>query len=241
MDMLPEDKKVVDLLSKLKSSNGAYPADMLSARRNQYLRQVANVGLGLGVGAGIKHSIKSGGNGAGGVAVVTSKVLETVLIAAIAIESGMAAYIYRNQILNAIRSLTGGPSVQQVALPSEVQPGSGSPVVEASSTALASATSITETTTATGSPIPGVTAGNAGGSNNGSGSNVTTNSTPAAGGNQGNQYGLTPKPERTKDPNSGSTNDGSNNGGGNNGGGNNGGGSNGGGNSTNNGGGNNKP
>ena len=53
MDNLSEDQKIVDLLTKLKNSNGGYPSDMLAARRRTYLRQMANVGLGIGIGAGL--------------------------------------------------------------------------------------------------------------------------------------------------------------------------------------------
>jgi len=40
MELTPDDQKVVDLLSKLKNSNGKYPSDILEARRQAYLKQV---------------------------------------------------------------------------------------------------------------------------------------------------------------------------------------------------------
>ena len=99
METNPQDKQVIDLLSKLKNSSAAYPSDILASRRQNYLKQIANVGLGIGVGAGLKS-----GSGAGTAATATSKVLETALIVAIALEAGTVAYLYREKIADAVRS-----------------------------------------------------------------------------------------------------------------------------------------
>lgn len=239
MENLPEDQKIVDLLTKLKNSNGAYPSDMLAARRKTYLRQMANVGLGLGIGAGLGQAAK-GGNGAGVAAsTVASKVLETVLIAAIVIEAGTVAYLYRDKIAEAVSALSGAPAVQEVASPSEEPSG---PVLEIEATETPVVTvSETPSVIPSGSPsleLAGEDDQNGdhnGPGNTGANGGVSVNATPDPGGNQGNQYGLTPKPERTKE-NSGSGG-GTNNGGG----GNSSDGGGGGGNNNGNGGGNNKP
>ncbi len=244
MEHLPEDQKVVDLISKLKKSNGAYPSDMLASRRQQYLKQVANVGLGIGVGAGLKHAVKSGGNGAGTTATLGGKVLETVLIAAIVIESGTAAYLYRGKIADWIQSFTS-PTVQQAAAQSE---DAASQNLEPDVVIVAPSVAASNTPSATpaGTPAPGVA-----GSNNDNSSSAGFNATPSPdgsvngssgnngnNGNNGNQYGLTPKPDRDKDNNGGGNGgDGGNGEGGGGNGGNGGGGNDG----NNNGGGNKKP
>jgi hypothetical protein len=226
MEDLPEDKQVVDLLAKLKNSNGTYPSDMLAARRQMYQRQVANVALGLGIGAGIKHVAKGGGGASGAATAVGSKVLETVLIAAITIEAGTATYLYRDKIANAVKSYLSKPTAQEVASPATSNESASNPGLI--STTQMVTPSEEPSATPSGSPSPiyaGPTTGNNTSGNGGSNS-VNADATPDPGDNNGNQYGLTPKPERTKDTG------GNNNGGGGN---NNGGGSN------NNGGGNKKP
>jgi hypothetical protein len=218
METNPQDKQVIDLLSKLKNSSGAYPSDILASRRQNYLKQVANVGLGIGVGAGLKS-----GSGAGTAATATSKVLETALIVAIALEAGTVAYLYREKIADAVRSYTGSSNVQEIASPANDASSQDSELVEATEFPVVIVTTPSGTVTApsvtiSGSASPDV----AGGNNNNNGANV--NATPNPGGNNGNQYGLTPKPVRTIENND--------NGGGGNGGGNDGdnGGGNGGGN-----------
>ncbi len=205
MELTPDDQKVVDLLSKLKNSNGTYPSDILEARRQTYLKQVANVGLGIGIGAGLKNGAKSG-NGAGAVATATSKILETALIAAIAIEAGTATYLYRDKLADLIKKNTGSANVQEIA-PS---PNGASSLSLGLTATLESPSATITTPTNTPSVTPSVTPGPeiAGGNN---GTNSSVNATPQPGGNNGNQYGLTPKPVRTKDNN---TNTGGNNNGG---------------------------
>jgi hypothetical protein len=199
MELNPDDKKVIDLLSKLKNTNGGYPSDILAARRQAYLKQVANVGLGIGVGAGIKNAAKNG-NGVGAVATITSKILETTLIAAIAIEAGAVAYIYRDKIVDLIRTYTGSSNAQESGSSSTglIEPKVSPSATVTTPSATAATPSVTVTTPSgtvtvtTGTPSPNVA-----GNNNSSSVNVT----PKPGGNNGNQYGLTPKPERTKDNN----------------------------------------
>ncbi len=225
MEDLFEDKQVVDLLTKLKDTNGTYPSEMLAARRQMYQRQVANVALGLGLGTGIKHIAKGGGNASGGAAAaVSSKVLETVLIAAITLEAGTATYLYRDKIADAIKSYLSKPTTQEVASPASDESASNPELIPTTQVTPSEEPSATPS----GSPSPvyaGPTTGNNTTGNNGN-SDVNANATPDPGGNNGNQYGLTPKPERTKDTGGNTSN---------------GGGSNTGGGSNNNGGGNKKP
>jgi len=114
MELTPNDKKVVDLLSKLKNSGGTYPPDILAARREAYLKQMASVGLGMGLGIGLKNAAKGGSNGGGMIATASSKILEIVLVAAIAIEAGTAAYLYRDKIADLIKTYRNSSNVQEV-------------------------------------------------------------------------------------------------------------------------------
>jgi hypothetical protein len=215
MDNLSDDQKIVDLLTKLKGSNGGYPSDMLAARRRTYLRQMANVGLGIGIGAGLKETLKGGSNGAGAASTVTGKILEIALVAAITLEAGTAAYLYREKIAQALQSYNNGATAREVTSPSKSnETNSSDPsLIEAVGTPLAT-TSPTPTATPSSTSSTSVAGDNNQNSNNNGGANtgLNANSTPNPGENQGNQYGLTPKPDRNKD-NSGDGG-GNNNGGG---------------------------
>jgi hypothetical protein len=211
MELYPDDKRVIDLLSKLKNSSGAYPSDILAARREVYLKQVANVGLGIGIGAGIKNFLKGSGNSTGTVATVTGKILETALIAAIAIEAGTIAYAYRDKIADLVRTYTGSANVQQVASPSADPSSPSSELIATTEVPSITVTTPSGTVIVTaGTSSPDVAGSNntsipspaiAGDNSNNNGSNVGVNATPTPNGNNGNHYGQTPKPERTKDNN----------------------------------------
>ncbi len=215
MEDVSEDKQVVDLLTKLKDANGPYPAEMLAARRKAYQQQVANIGLGLGIGTGIKHIVKGGGNSSGLAATVTGKVLETALIAAITIEAGTATYLYRDKIADAVKSYLSKPTAQEVASSASNDENLANPkTVPVTPTVTPS---VEPSATPSGSPSPMYTGTTTGNNTNGNNGGSSVNATPDPGGNNGNQYGLTPKPERTKDTGGGSSNSGGNNtGGGNN-------------------------
>ena len=210
MDVSPEDRKVADLVSKLKYSSGTYPKDMLYSRRQQFIRQVANAGLGIGVGAGLKNAAKQSNPAGTATATVTSKILESVLIAAIVIEAGTATYVYRDKITDFFKSLTGSPNVEETT--QKPDNGSTSTLPEILPTLTVPPTSATPSATlpvATQSP-------NVADINN-NGSNTNVNATPVPTDHNGNQFGQTPKPERTKDNNTNNndTNNNGNNGNGN--------------------------
>ena len=203
MELTPEDKQVVDLLSKLKSSSGEYPSEILSARRQAYLKQVADVGLGIGISAGLKNGAK-GGNGAGAAGIVSSKILETVLIAAIAVEAGTATYLYRTKLADLVKSYTNSARVQEVTRPADDTSSLKPLLIE--TLELPSATITTPSDTPLATPSDALGSETASGSN---ASNISVNATPKPGGNNGNQYGLTPKPVRTKEnKNTGGNNNG---------------------------------
>jgi hypothetical protein len=221
---LPEDQKVVDLLTKLKRSSGGYPPEMLQARRRAYIKQVANAGLGIGIGAAIKNAVRGGSAGDRAASTtVTSKILETALMVAIALEAGTVAYIYRERITHAVKSYVNTPAVQEVTTASE-QKLSNPALLEVLGTPSAFATP-----TPTGTPS-GTPSSELAGDNNQNNNGVNANATPNPNGNNGNHYGQTPQPVRTRENNGGAGGNNNEGGGGTNNGGNGGGNNNGGGN-----------
>jgi hypothetical protein len=216
MQNMYENQRVVDLLSKLKHSDGGYPSDMLDARRRTYIKQMVNVGLGIGVGAGLNKTAKGGGNSATATTTVTSKVLEIALITAIAMEAGTAAYLYRDKIANKVRSYFSAPMVQDVSSSSSGNDSStslilneaiGTPSITISETPVGTP-SATPSTHPPSTSVSGdnnqTTNSNQNNSNQpNTNSNVNANATPNPNGNNGNHYGQTPRPERTKENNDG--------------------------------------
>lgn len=213
METLPNDNQVIDLLAKLKKSEAVYPAEIFAARRQDYLKQLSNLGLGTGASAGIKNTLK-GGSSTVASATVTGKVLETVLAAALLLETGTVAYLYRDKIADIVKTYIT-PAKTQVATPAPDRTSSqSSESIEITETPTVTTTVIslsnTPLATPSNTPSPEIT----GGSNKDSGANPSANSTPSPKENNGNHYGQTPKPERTKDNNGGGNGNG--NGGGNN-------------------------
>jgi len=194
MEFEPSNDEVVQLLMKLKSGNGAYPPELLAARKARYLQQVVQVGMAAGTGMGIKKILK-GGSGPG-IPPAVGTLLEAVLVIAIVAEAGSLGYFYKDKLAELLNISWGKPKVEQSSNPPVVT----SPMPQLQSTA---SPLMTETQTPIGSPSPIVVI------------NRTTisatevvkpvNPLPAATEKNGNQYGLTPKPERTKDPNDGNT------------------------------------
>lgn len=221
MVMEPErkDQDIVNLLTKLKTAEAAqYPEQMFVARRQMYLRRMAEIGMGIGLDSGIKDPIKA--PPASTTSAATSGLLEAALVVAIIVEATAVAYFYREKLADFFRTITSEPVVREVtplpvaSNPTEIQGVTPSPAVTAvtptvtlpSATLSSSPTGIMVTLTRT--PVPGVVE-----DNNDSGSTGVApsqgNSTPVPSGNtgntgdnddQGNHYGQTPKPERTIEP-----------------------------------------
>jgi len=203
-----QDKEIVRLLTKLKDADGKYPSDLLVARRQHYLKQMGQIGLGIGMGAGIKNAGKVGK--APALSSTTSTVLESALLVAIVAETGTVAYFYRDKLAEIFQKNTKESRVQEVSSsPSPVGAGqviqgvTPSPALSSthpSPTLSASPTAIELSST----PIPGVVEEN---------NTISASSTPAPNvnngnnGNNGNHYGQTPKPQRTKEPKNNNNND----------------------------------
>ena len=202
MEFEPQDRKVVELLTKLKGTNEDYPSDMLAARRQAFLNNMAGAGLSVGTGSGsaLNQTLKGGG-GSGAAPLTVGKLLEVALLVAIVAEASALAYFYRDKVADVFRSISAPSQVQEIVSPPVIT----SPFPELEISEIPSSTSPTATASemATSTQVPGVADDPAITVNNND-ANALTDSTPnpsGDNGNNGNHYGQTPKPERTKDNN----------------------------------------
>ena len=222
MEYDPKDNEVIHLLKKLKDSNGAYPPEMLALRREGYLKQVADVSAGAGLAVALRN-IAKGGKGSAGTSSVAGTVVEALLVVALIAEAGAVTYIYRDKVADYFQSITRSPQVEEVASPPPVI---SSPIVDLLVTPSADVTatvSITETLTPgtpSGTPSPVLVAGTTqpkgtnGVSVQSASTSVPSSNSNTGGssvspqdpnGNNGNHYGQTPRPERTKESGSNNT------------------------------------
>ncbi len=231
MEYDPKDNEVIHLLKKLKDSNGAYPPEMLALRRQGYIKQVAEVSAGIGLAAALRNIARGGKGAASASSSTAGTIMEALLVFALIAEAGAVTYFYRDKVAEYFQSITRSPKVEEVASP----PVFSSPIVEMQTTPSPVITvTITGTGTLTltpgtpsgtpsavlaaGTTLPngetGVDTGPAStgvpgstGSNTGGTTPVPTSVASDPNGNNGNHYGQTPIPERTKDPvtNSGAT------------------------------------
>lgn len=195
MDFDPKDTAVVALLAKLKSAEVEYPPELFASRRQRFVQQAAAMGLAAGISPIPK--ITSTTSAGGSAAVTWSGALEAILTIAIVIEAGAAAYFYRDQIAEFIRSYNPGISATVSITPSDNESSLPKPTgTELPTTAVTPQASPTNTPTmtATVTATPTVIVEN-------NEANDQIVSTPDLKGNNGNHYGQTPKPERTKDNN----------------------------------------
>jgi len=186
-----QDKEIVRLLTKLKDTDGKYPPDLLAARRQGYLKQMGQMALGIGLGAGLKNAVRSGK--APVLSSATSTVLESALVVAIVAETGTVAYFYRDKLSDFFQTITNeAKEVTPPPVSTElgIQGVTPSPAVTATLPSVTLSLSSTGTEF-TGTPLPGLVE---------DGNTISADSTPAPNGNNGNHYGQTPKPQRTKEP-----------------------------------------
>jgi hypothetical protein len=192
MEFDETDNEVIKLLTQLKNAEGAYPAEMMASRRQSYMNQIAGLGIGAGAAGVLKHVVKGGGGSA--VPPIASTLLETALIIAIVAEAGAVAFINRQKVSELFRTISAQPKVETVSTPLEI----ASPLVELK---LTSTLYVTETATPIGTPSPAIFSSTTVASDD---ENTQSNATPSvSNGNNGNHYGQTPEPSRTKDPGKG--------------------------------------
>src|SRR5687767_11894965 len=116
MEFEPQDRKVVELLTKLKGASESYPSDMLAARRQAFLNTMAGAGLSVGTGSALDGTLKGGG-GSGAAPLSMGKLLEAALLVAIVAEAGALAYFYRDKVADVFRSISSPSQVQEIASP----------------------------------------------------------------------------------------------------------------------------
>ena len=189
MELDPKDYDVAKLLAKLKKEEDQYPSDLFASRRQGYIRRVAEIGVGLGVSAALKTTLKASKAGASATTTTIGGLVEAALVVAIVAEASAAAYIYRDQIGDVIESYSSQSQVYEVPPTSEN-------IVPPPEITLSEPPEISETpegTSTTTTEIASVTDGLENLTQN-----VQINSTPDPNGNSGLHLGQTPKPARTK-------------------------------------------
>jgi len=195
MELDPKDQDIVRLLAKLKNAGGEYPSGMLWSRRQRYLRQVAEVGFGIGISGAIPKRITRHGKKISSGPPTMGTLLEATLVAAIIAEAGTMAYLYRDKIASAIQSAIASPQARETSSPNyNVSP---PPQIQLTPTVYNTGTltsNPTDMPTGTSTPLL---------LNTSVAGNDQLTPVPDPNGNNGNHYGQTPKPERTKKPDNG--------------------------------------
>lgn len=211
MDSDPEDQEIIRLLTRMKDAEGEYPEHMLVARRRSYLKRMGEISLGIPADTGIKNAARD--VKPTNISSATSTIVETALVVAIIAEASTVAYFYRDRLTDFFRRTVLEPRVQEVTPPPAVEtlleiqeivpsPALSVTVPSASTWSFPSPTGIA--VTPSGTPFPGVVENNSIDAINTGAANLL-NSTPGPNdsslnnGNNGNHYGQTPKPERTKE------------------------------------------
>lgn len=188
MEFNEKDTELISLLAVIKNADGEYPEDLLAPRRQRFMKQMAEIGGFAGLGMGLKSS----SSGASSMPPIASSLIETVLVIAIVAEAGAVAFINRDKLTEIFRTVSKEPRVEEVntavnpvSIPIEIDPTFTlylTPTVALTSTPTSLLSPTTESAKdATAENTPQITA------------------TPDLKDNNGNHYGQTPKPERTKD------------------------------------------
>jgi hypothetical protein len=199
MELESRDQDVVSLLTTLKKADGAYPPELLSLQRERFLSRMASIAPGPGYDAGIQNNISI-------TRIMNSLAVswvEAVLAAAILIEAGVAFYLYRKEVREAVQPDPPPPA----AVISASETGTLlSPILPEAVTATPAHSTATALPTASPSAAPAPSSAADNQQNDPdppSGPGSQSNATPAPNDNNGNHYGQTPRPERTKDPGGG--------------------------------------
>jgi hypothetical protein len=212
MDLDPEDQEIIRLLGRIKDVEGGYPEHMLVSQRHSYLKRLAEINLGIPADMGPRDAVKD--VKPSHISPATSTLVEAALVVAIIAEASTVAYFYRDRLADFFRRTSVEPGRQEVTPPpavetlpeiQEITPSSALTVTVPSATTWSSPAPAGITITPTGTPLPEVipsvvdsintlTPGEVNLLNTTPGPNDSGNN-----GNNGNHYGQTPKPERTKE------------------------------------------
>ena len=226
MDFEPKDQDVVEIVKQLKRTEQAYPRELMDARRQMYMSQMAGLGLTSGAGSLFRNPFKRGGGFT--FHPIAGKVLEFALLVAIVAETGMLAYLNRDKLVVFLHPttesistteitpeflspilLTGAEATEvtetaepsQTPVPTANETPSATPVLNAAVSATTSIIDSVDESSPSGSGSAPTSASPASVSTSG-GSTPVPNSDNT---DNGNHYGQTPKPDRTKESNSGGT------------------------------------
>lgn len=200
METEPEEQQIVDLLTKLKNRGGSYPKKLLESRRQVYLSQIASIGAGIGIGAGLKTvtKVSKAGSSVHLPAISATSLIESVLVVAIVVQAGIVAYNYRDNIVDIFKSFSSLPT--DVSIPVT---GSSVPDVVPSDTPVATieTPTVTETPSVTVTVEPtDTTEASSSSSESGNGNttlqDTTVTETPQPHDDNGNHFGQTPKPPK---------------------------------------------
>jgi hypothetical protein len=198
MGLDAHDQEVIKLVAKLKEADKEYPPDLLDARRLRYLRRMGEIELGISGTVELKQSAESVNPPAS--ATVNSRLLEIIIVVAIIAEASAVAYFYRDKLVDLVQTITTAAEVQETISPpvntTQAMPEIiiASPVITFTSLSPTVSVSPADTIiTPTRTPSPDIAEE----------TNPATqvDSTSIPNGNNGNHYGQTPKPERTKENN----------------------------------------
>lgn len=215
MEFEEQDLDVVRLLTELKETDANYPVELLASRRQNFARQIEVFGMGA-VGAALALNAAAKGAGGFSIPAIAGTIVETVLIVAIVVEVGIVASINRQEMLDLFRTIVSPPGAEQII--TRTPPDSAVPLVEPTlidtqeppEIVTETATSA-PTLTAVSTPSPEmllVTVTNSDAADTDDG--FQADSTPAPHVNNGNHFGQTPKPERTRNPGQDRDSDGDN-------------------------------
>lgn len=190
----------------MKNAENSYPSELILSRRDMYVKQAAAMAVLLKTAGNGTTTNRGNGASSSGTAIAGSAslgtLLETLLVIMIVVESGVAAYIYRDKIADFINT-TFSSKVEVAANPTEDSPltPAGIPVtgeeIETATPAVTFTATSTVTVTAAGTSVPSLIPENK--ENTSSGNAVIESTPPPTKDNPGNHFGNTPKPERTKD------------------------------------------
>jgi len=214
------EKDVLQLFTGLKGMENGYPQDLIESRRDNFIKQAAAMAVLMNAGgngasstgqAAASTTTNSTAIVGGGMSMGT--LLETVLVVAIVVETGIATYVYRDRIAEFFNS-TFGPKVEQTIIPNNSSaPDLGAtdePTAQFTETPEATVT-VTGTSLVINTPVPSGLI-NSTSQNNDQNGDVQTVSTPApTDSGNGLHLGQTKQPTKeTKNNNSNNTNDNSN-------------------------------
>lgn len=191
MELEPHNQDIIKLLTKLKDVHTEYPDYMLAVRRQSYLKQMVEIEVGPSGGKGIGNATNAPKHP--GTTPGVGTLLEIALIVAIIAEAGVMAYFYRAKLVDFIQSSVAEPGVEESTPLPAMSSSPATPSTLPSAAMITSTEEITVTPVRTSIPVMA-------GENNGSATPGIQSTSPAKG-NNGNHYGQTPKPQRTKENN----------------------------------------